>query len=105
MPVKCPDGTMAQYFITCVKLPPGKNAMSFMNAVEHVDSQLHRGKRHSRGIHEEHSFETLGRYDLVFIWHAPDLPTMAEYWKELVDACGEEMGETETLVAIGKGYP
>ena len=100
MPVPSPDGTLAQYFITCVKLPPGKNAKSLMDAIEHA---IGKEQRHSRGIHEEHSFVTLGRYDLVVIWRAPDLQKMAKFWNELVDACGKEMGETETLVAISKG--
>ncbi len=98
-------GGKGQYFITCVKLPLGKSPKSFMEAINQADKNLPGGTRHSRFIHEEHSFVTLGRYDLVFIWRAPDLPTMGKYWQELLKACGPDMGSTETLVATHKGVP
>jgi uncharacterized protein with GYD domain len=100
MPITAPDGTKAHYFITLVKLGPGKTPTNFMKAIDQADQKL---ARHKRGIHEDHTFVTLGRYDLVVIWRAPDLTTMGQYLQELFDACGIELGSTETLVATSKG--
>jgi uncharacterized protein with GYD domain len=82
--------------------------MGFMQTVIQADPKLKAaGKktRHERGIHEEYTFVTLGRYDMVTIWHAPDLKTMGEYWEELHAICGPELGQTETLVVTSKGEP
>jgi uncharacterized protein with GYD domain len=103
MPVSAPDGQPAHYFITMVKFNPGMGAMTFMNAADRVDKTLPGGPRHSRGIHEDITFVTLGQYDMVMVWRAPDLATMGKYWQELIDACGPELGKTETLVALSKG--
>jgi len=104
MPVPAPqDGKLVHYFITMVKFNPGKGAMNFMKAVDQVDKTLPGGPRHSRGIHEDMTFVTLGQYDMVMIWRAPDLSTMGKYWQELLDACGADLGKTETLVAFSKG--
>lgn len=103
MPVKGPDGKMVHYFITLVKLPSGKSAASFMKAIDEADKVLPGGTRHSRGIHEDHSFVTLGRYDLVVMWRAPDIHTMGQYVQELFNKCGSALGSTETLVATHRG--
>ena len=106
MPAPCPEaGKKVHYFITMVKFNLGKGAMDFMKAADRVDKTLPGGPRHSRGIHEEMTFVTLGRYDMVMIWYAPDLSIMVKYWQELIDACGADLGQTETLVAISKGAP
>jgi len=82
--------------------------MDFMKAVNEADPKLkdlHKKTRHERGIHEEHTFCVLGRYDMVTIWHAPDFKTMGDYLEELHTLCGPELGATETLVATSKGEP
>jgi uncharacterized protein with GYD domain len=104
MPVPAPqDGKLVHCFITLVKLDPGKGAVNFMKAIDDVDSKLPGGTRHSRGIHEDMTFVTLGQYDMVVVWRAPDLSTMSKYLQELFDACGPDLGKTETLVALSKG--
>ncbi len=103
MPVPAQDGKPVHCFITLVKLEPGKSAVNFMTAIDRVDSKLPGGTRHSRGIHEDLTFVTLGQYDMVVIWRAPDLSTMSNYLQELFDACGSDLGKTETLAALSKG--
>ena len=108
MPTTCPNhptkGQPVYFFITLVNFPPGKTALGFMNAVKEADKEL-KPTRHERGIYEEDTFVTLGRYDMVMTWHAPDLSTMARYWEALHEKCGADLGTTETLVATSKGAP
>jgi uncharacterized protein with GYD domain len=100
------EDSKAYYFITLVKLAAGKTPSDFMKAVDTADELMKKaGKqmRHERGIHEERSFVTLGRHDLVVIWRAPDLKSATQYLYDMLEAHWPDAGTTETLVVIAQG--
>jgi len=105
MPAKDKEGNEAYYFVTLVKLPPGKVPLDFMKAVDNADILLQKaGKqtRHQRRIHEDRTFVTLGRHDLVIIWRAPDLKSASQYHHDLFEVRAPDLGATETLVATAE---
>jgi uncharacterized protein with GYD domain len=106
MPAIAKEGTQVHYFITLVKLAAGKTPQDFMRAVDMADQLMQKaGKqtRHERGIHEDRSFVTLGRHDLVVIWRAPDLRSVSQYLHDMLEVHGSDVGRTETLVVIAQG--
>jgi uncharacterized protein with GYD domain len=106
MPATVKEGAHAHYFITLVKLAAGKSPQDFMRAVDMADQLMQKaGKqtRHERGIHEDRSFVTLGRHDLVVIWRAPDLKSASQYLHDMLEAHWPDAGTTETLVVIAQG--
>jgi hypothetical protein len=106
MPATIEEGVHVHYLITLVKLAAGKTPQDFMKAVDMADELMQKaGKqtRHQRGIHEDRSFVTLGRYDLAVIWRAPDLESASQYLHDMLDAHWPDAGTTETLVCIAQG--
>jgi uncharacterized protein with GYD domain len=106
MPATIKEGTQAHYFITLVKLAAGKTPQDFMRTIDMADQLMQKaGKqtRHERGIHEDRSFVTLGRHDLVVIWRAPDLRSVSQYLHDMLEVHGSDVGRTETLVVIAQG--
>lgn len=105
MPARDKEGNEAHYFITLVRLPPGKAPLDFMKAVDAADKLLQKAgmqTRHQRRIHEDRTFVTLGRYDLVVIWRAPDLKSVSQYLHDLLEVRASDLGASETLVATGQ---
>ena len=106
MPARDKEGNEAYYFITLVKLAPGKAPQDFMKVVDGADLLLQKAgmrTRHQRGIHEDRTFVTLGRHDLVVIWRAPDLKSVSQYLHDLLEVRGSDLGTTETLVVTAQG--
>jgi len=106
MPVVDKGGHGVHYFITLVRLTAGKAPQDFMHAIDGADQLLQKAgmpTRHERGIHEDRTFVTMGRYDLVVIWRAPDLKSVSQYLHDLLKVHGSGAGTTETLVAIAQG--
>lgn len=106
MPIRDEEGNEACFFITLVKLTVGRSPQDFMKAVEAADLLLQKaGKRtrHQRGIHEDRTFVTLGRHDMVVIWRAPDLKSVSQYLHDLLEVRGSDLGATETLVVTAQG--
>jgi uncharacterized protein with GYD domain len=106
MPVKDREGREVHFFITLVKLNAGKAPQDFMKAVDAADQLMQKaGKRtrHERGIHEDRTFVTLGRHDLVVIWRAPDLKSVSQYLHDMLEVRGSDVGRTETLVVTAQG--
>jgi uncharacterized protein with GYD domain len=106
MPVMDREGHEVHYFITLVKLTAGKAPQDFMKAVDMADQLMQKAgmqTRHQRGIHEDRTFVTLGRHDLVIIWRAPDLKSVSQYLRDLLEVHGSDVGTTETLVVTAQG--
>jgi uncharacterized protein with GYD domain len=106
MPMRDKEGNEAHFFITLVKLASGKTPQDFMKTVDNADVLLQKaGKqtRHQRGIHEDRTFVTLGRHDLVVIWRAPNLKSVSQYLHDLLEVRGPDLGTTETLVVTAQG--
>jgi uncharacterized protein with GYD domain len=106
MPVMDREGHEVHYFITLVRLAAGKSPQDFMKAVDAADQLLQRSglrTRHERAIHEDRTYVTLGRHDLVVIWRAPDMKSVSQYLHDLLEVHSPDLGITETLVATAQG--
>lgn len=86
------------FFLQMVKFAPGKGFKDYVDCYDAVDVELKNkyGKtRCEMGCHEIVSFSTLGRYDMVVLWDAPDLQTYQRIVAELMTAaCGYGSSET-----------
>lgn len=105
-PMKGPDGKPAQYFITLVKFSPSSGPKEFMKYLYEADERLTKESkaiREDREIHEDMTFLTIGRYDMVIIWRAPTFEIAAQYLKDLVGAEASVGCSCETLVPFAHG--
>ncbi len=91
----------AKYFVTLVKLDPGKSPKDFMKFFDEADGRLARS-RAARNIHEDLTFITMGRYDLVVVWHAPTADDAHQYINDLLALGVGDGASTETLSASGE---
>jgi uncharacterized protein with GYD domain len=106
MPATDKEGHEVHYFITLVRLAAGKSPQDFMKTVDMADQLMQKAgmrTRHQRGIHEDRTFVTLGRHDLVVIWKAPDLKSVSQYLHDMLEVHGSDVGKTETLVVTAQG--
>ena len=77
------------FFVQMVKFAPCKGFKDYVDCYSTIDVELKKkyGKtRCEMGCHEIVSFSTLGRYDMVALWDAPDLETYQRVAAELVSA-------------------
>lgn len=106
-PTVGPDGKPAQYFVTLVKFGPGYGPKDFMKFLYEHDKYLVERKkptRHERGIHEDQTFITIGNYDMVIVWRAPNFEAAKNYLNDFLNPDGTNFGgSTDTLTATGKG--
>ena len=90
------------FFVQLVKFAPGKGPQDYVNSYRDIDNELRKkyGKtRCEMDCHEIATFLTLGRYDMVVLWDAPDLETYQQVAAASVNP-GTDYGSSETHTVV-----
>jgi len=98
-------GKLRQGFVMLVKFAAQKGPQNVADFFDYVDTKLQQkyGKnRHEMDIHERNTYVTLGQYDMVIVWDAPDMDTASKFFGTWVNP-GIDFGSSENLVAVARG--
>ncbi len=89
------------FFIQAVRFAPGHGPKDYVESYKHLDEQLKKKYGKSRcqmDVHEIATFITLGRYDMIVLWDAPDADTFHRVVAEQLNPNGH--GSSETLGVV-----
>jgi uncharacterized protein with GYD domain len=89
-------------FVQLVKFAPGKGPNDYVQAYKDLDRELmskYNQTRCQMDCHEIVTFLTLGRYDMVVLWDAPDLETYQKVVAASVNP-GTGYGSSETHTTL-----
>ena len=89
-------------FVQLVKFAPGKGPNDYVQAYKDLDRELmskYNQTRCQMDCHEIATFLTLGRYDMVVLWDAPDLETYQKVVAASVNP-GTGYGSSETHTTL-----
>lgn len=89
-------------FVQLVKFAPGKGPNDYVQAYKDLDRELKSKYNQTRcqmDCHEIVTFLTLGRYDMVVLWDAPDLETYQKVVAASVNP-GTGYGSSETHTTL-----
>lgn len=93
-----------QFFLQFVRFAAGKGPKDYIEFYREIDKVLKqkgdRKTRHEMGIHEIASFITLGRYDMVVLWEAPDMATFNKFMAAWPNPNGFGSSETSASTTL-----
>jgi uncharacterized protein with GYD domain len=92
-----------QFFVQFVRFAAGTGPEDYVEHYREIDKAL-KGKygktRHQMGIHEIATFITLGRYDMVVLWDAPDMATYNKFMAAWPNPRGFGSSETQVVTTF-----